>query len=136
MAQRQWVINRGVVKWSWTLSVMAMLVAGTARSGTIVAWGSNNQGQCNVPSLRSNVVAISAGGDSHSLALKSDGTVVAWPGGSASAVPTNLTNATAIAAGYSFSLALRSDGTVAAWGSSAGTNLPAGLSNVTAVAAG
>ena len=45
--------------------------------GTVVAWGSNTSGQCNVPRRLIDVVAIEAGG-SHSLALKEDGTVVAW----------------------------------------------------------
>ena len=47
-----------------------------------VAWGcertrSLDYGQCNVPSALSGVTAIAAA-NSHSLALKSDGTVVAW----------------------------------------------------------
>jgi hypothetical protein len=39
--------------------------------GTVVAWGWNNYGQCNVPAGLSNVVAVAAGGY-HSLALKVD----------------------------------------------------------------
>ena len=45
--------------------------------GTVVAWGSNLSGQCNVPAGLSDVTAI-AGGYAHSLALKSDGVVIAW----------------------------------------------------------
>ena len=60
-----------------------------------------------VPAGLTNVVAI-AGGHSHSLALKSDGTVVAW--GSTSSgetlVPPGLSNVTSIAAGGVESLAL------------------------------
>jgi alpha-tubulin suppressor-like RCC1 family protein len=48
-----------------------------ADSGKVVAWGYNGQGQTNVPSGLTDVKAISAGGY-HSLALKDDGTVVAW----------------------------------------------------------
>ena len=137
MTKRRWVFSQGVASWGVLLCLTGLLTAGHVSAGTVVAWGRNNQGQCNVPSLRSNVVAISAGGDCHSMALKSDRTVAVWgSAGSLRAVPENLTNATAIAAGYAHSLALRSDGTVAAWGSSAGTNLPAGLSNVAAIAAG
>ena len=45
--------------------------------GTVVAWGDNQFGQCNVPDGLNDVVSIVCG-DFHSLALKSDGTVVAW----------------------------------------------------------
>ena len=43
----------------------------------MVAWGDNDYGQCNVPAGLSGVVAVAAGAY-HSLALKADGTVVAW----------------------------------------------------------
>ncbi|MDC1486670.1 hypothetical protein N8134_03945, partial [Flavobacteriales bacterium] len=45
--------------------------------GTVVAWGSNSDKQCDVPFGLTNVVAVQAG-DRHSLALKEDGTVIAW----------------------------------------------------------
>ena len=47
-------------------------------NGTILAWGDNTYGECNVPgALTTNVLAIAAG-NGHSLALKMDGTVAAW----------------------------------------------------------
>jgi alpha-tubulin suppressor-like RCC1 family protein len=72
---------------------------------------------CNPPPGLSNVVAISAGGH-YSLALKSDGTVVAWGSDSANQckIPEGLSNVIAIAAGGNHNLALKSDGTVVAWG--------------------
>src|SRR5438128_2215120 len=90
---------------------------------------------CLLGSLPKLVVAISGGG-SPSLALNSDGTVVAW-GNSQTNVPAGLTNIIAIACG-SHSLALRADGTVVAWGdnSSGQANVPAGLTNVVAIAGG
>ncbi len=63
--------------------------------------GRQHFGQTNVPSGLTNAVAI-AGGAVHSLALKSDGTVVAWGDNNfgQTNVPTDLTNVVAIAAGY------------------------------------
>ncbi len=85
------------------------------------------------------MVAIIAS-DSHDLALRSDGTVVAfgYPNFGEAITPAGLDNVVAIAAGQYHSLALRSDGTVAAWGSNSDgqITLPAGLSNVVAIAAG
>jgi alpha-tubulin suppressor-like RCC1 family protein len=94
----------------------------------------------------SNVTAVAAG-DSHNLALKADGTVVAW--GAASngqdyvplAVPDGLSNVVAVAAGEGHNLALRADGTVAEWGlifdwGWVPALAPSGLTNVKAIAAG
>jgi alpha-tubulin suppressor-like RCC1 family protein len=83
--------------------------------------------------------AIAAGGE-HSLALRTNGTVLAWGGNThgQTNVPADLSNVTAIAAGYYHSVALKSDGTVVAWGrnSDGETNVPPGLSNVVALSAG
>jgi hypothetical protein len=91
------------------------------------------------------VTAIAAGVD-HSLALKGDGTVVAWGCGAGTdfgqcSVPSGLAGVIAVAAGYAQSLALRGDGSVVAWGCGAGTDsgqcsMPSGLAGVTAIAAG
>ena len=48
-----------------------------APPGTVVVWGSHLGGSTNVPPGVTNVTAIAAGA-SLSLALKSDGTIVAW----------------------------------------------------------
>jgi alpha-tubulin suppressor-like RCC1 family protein len=137
------------------------------------AWGSNMAGQLGnggTGSLVPYPVAIEglkgvkalAAGANHSLALLSDGTVMAWggnesgqlgDGGTAeSDVPVRvpgLSEVTAIAAGNEYSLALLSDGTVMAWGTNdqgqlgdgklASSDVPvavSGLSGVTAIAAG
>jgi len=82
-----------------------------------------------------NVVAIAAGAN-QSLALKGNGTVVAWGDDyyGETNVPTGLTNVVAIAAGGYYSLALKGDGTVVAWDDHPG--FPTGLTNVVAIAAG
>jgi len=74
-------------------------------------------GQVDVPGDLNQVVAI-AGGDSHSMALKSDGTVVAWGDNSQgqASVPANLGRAVFIAAGGAHSLAVKEGGAIAAWG--------------------
>src|SRR5205823_13817071 len=65
------------------------------------------------------VIAIAAG-SFHSLAVKKDGTVVAWGCGindfGQCSVPGGLTGVVAVAAGDTQSIALRSDGTVLARG--------------------
>lgn len=91
------------------------------------------------PAGLTNVVAVAAGAY-HSLALKSDGTVVAWgwdAGGQVSGAAA-LTNITHVAGGYAFSLALKNDGTLVAFGdnSDGQLTLPATAMNVTAIACG
>src|SRR4051794_17321081 len=48
-----------------------------ALAGEVVAWGENDSGQISVPAGLTNVVAVAANVN-HSLALRIDGTVVAW----------------------------------------------------------
>jgi hypothetical protein len=79
-------------------------------TGTVVAWGCGiDLGQCSVPSGLSGVTAVAAG-FSHSLAVKGDGTVVAWgcngPDFGQCSVPGGLSGVTAVAAGRWHSLAL------------------------------
>ena len=123
--------------------------------GTVLSWGENGEGQLGhgpvgtfprpgqamppVPSPRA-VVGLSGvtqivAGTRFAIALRDDGTVVAWGdgqlgalgdgkgtgSGSHYAVPfprpvTGLSNVVGIAAGYSFGLALRNDGSVWGWG--------------------
>ncbi len=112
---------------------------GLRYDGSLVLWGSNQFGICNVPSGLSGVVAI-AGGGSFAAALKSDGTVVAWGYNlyGQTDVPGDLADVVAITAGTYHVLALKRDGTVVAWGRNefGQINVPAGLSGVVAVAAG
>ena len=78
------------------------------------AWGNHWDGQCDVPTGLSNVVAVAAGGN-HSLALRADGTVAAWGynGYGQCRLPAGLSGVVAIAAGGYHSLTMGSDGTVA-----------------------
>lgn len=124
--------------------------------GTVVAWGSNADGKLGIGTIGgqfaapqavgglTNVTAIAVGLD-HSLALRGDGTVVAWgqndvcqlgqndttTRSAATPVP-GLANVTAIAAGGAHSFALRSDGAIFAWGFNANGQL--GLGSVSTAA--
>jgi alpha-tubulin suppressor-like RCC1 family protein len=142
-----------------TLTSVVAIAAGREHSlalranGTIVAWGDDEAGELGDSSpnadqaaprqvvgvggsgILTNVIAIAAGGD-HNLALRGDGTVVAWgydfcgqlgdgasPGNATSPKVVvgiggtgTLTSVTAIAAGINHSLALRTGGVAVAWG--------------------
>jgi alpha-tubulin suppressor-like RCC1 family protein len=110
-------------------------------NGNVLAWGSDFGGQLgdNIPKVNkptpvavsgaSNIIAV-AGGFFHSLAIKADGTMLAWGSdtygelGDGSqvnpqgipVVVANTNSIVAIAAGLHLSLALKSDGTVQSWG--------------------
>jgi hypothetical protein len=85
-------------------------------------------------------VAFIGSGTEHCLAVKSNGTMVAWGFNAKNQtnVPPGLTNAAAVTGGLAHSLALRKDGTVIGWGnnSSNQTNVLSDLTNVFAIAAG
>lgn len=83
--------------------------------GSIIPWGCNGDGQCDVPQGY-DFVAIAAG-DCHSLALKADRSLVAWgcnDHGQCDVPQGN--NFLAIAAGGYRSLALKTDGSIVGWG--------------------
>jgi alpha-tubulin suppressor-like RCC1 family protein len=129
-------------------SDIVAIAAGVAHSlalksdGTVLAWGDDEFGQLGndaaslasstpvVVSGATNIVAIAAGGN-HSLALKSDGTLLAWGANFSGEIGdgtfvdkfipvavagSNSNNIVAIACGLNHSLALKKDGTVLAWG--------------------
>jgi IPT/TIG domain/Regulator of chromosome condensation (RCC1) repeat len=142
-------------------------------NGTVMAWGDDASGQLGDGSSESvsstpvavsglsGVVAIAAGAE-HSLALLSNGTVMAWGANESGQLGTGnlnesdvpvavkgLSGVAAIAAGREFSLALLKTGTVMAWGNNESgqlgdggvkqSDVPVavkGLSGVAAIAAG
>jgi alpha-tubulin suppressor-like RCC1 family protein len=108
------------------------------RDGTVESWGTGWNGfdflTINPPADLSNVVAIAAG-QSHGLALKVDGRVVAWGDNlhGETNVPVTLSNVIAIAANQYKSLALSADGTLTAWGQ---TDTPPNETNAVGIASG
>ena len=127
--------------------------------GSVVAWGCpggtstvppqpSDYGQCAVPAAAQSGVTAIAAGFYQSLALKSDGSVVAWGCGSSGgfnqdfgqcSVPAEAgSGVKAIAAGIYHSLALK-DGRVLAWGCRGGAGVctlpPTATSGVTAISA-
>ncbi len=100
------------------------------KDGTVIAWGNNAEGGCNVPAGLDSVTAVAAS-NRHSLALKQDGTVVAWGGRKGeSNVPDGLSDVVDISAGQDFSAALTMNGRVVVWGQPTDygqCDVPAGL---------
>ncbi len=123
--------------WGSVTSQVAALTVQLFSPGSVVAWGDNSLGgQTTIPIGLTNVVEIAAG-EAHSLALKSDHTVVAWgynDWGEAT-VPSGLSNVVLIAAGGVNSLSLKSNSTVVAWGfdGTGATDVPSGLTNVVGI---
>jgi hypothetical protein len=132
------------------LTAVYSLHCAPAAGGTAIEWFNPGypfvfpgQERVPMPPDLTNTVAIAAGGwflsPSHSLALRDDGTIVAWGDNSSGQadVPPGLSNVVAIAAGDGHCMALTDEGRVVTWGFDLGKDdITAGLSNVVAIAAG
>ncbi len=100
--------------------------------GPVAAWGRNLSNESLPPPNLSDVIAI-AGTSGAGFAVRTNGRIVAWGGGSVTNVPANATNIVAIASsGNGATATLRADGIVVGWN---GAALPP-LSNVVSVAVG
>lgn len=120
--------------------VLAGLVASgavRAQEGSIIAWGNNESGQCDVPEPNADFVAV-AGYWQHNLGLRVDGSIAAWGNNEYGQcnVPEPNAEFAAIAAGYMHSLGLKSNGTIVAWGWSQMCDVPEPNAGFVAIAAG
>ena len=110
-----------------TIPGVCQAQTGTLADASIVAWGLNSYGQCDVPSGYTFIGM--GGGGVHVPALRSDGSLIAWGNNDYGQcnVPVGY-SFTDVAAGGFHSVALRSNGTLAAWGrnTSGQVNVPAG----------
>jgi uncharacterized delta-60 repeat protein len=121
-------------------SVFNVHVAAAPTSGTmVIPWGAEPAGAgtvINPPVGLSDVVSVAAG-NFHAVALKADGTVVAWGSSTygATSVPSGLRDVVAVSASAYQSLALKADGTVVSWGNyfSSSLPVPADLQRVVAI---
>ena len=90
---------------------------GLREDGTVVGWGSNDEGECDAPAGK--FVAVSAG-RGHSLGLREDGTVVGWGSNDYGECDAPVGKFIAVSAGgengEGYSLGLREDGTIVGWG--------------------
>ncbi|HZN40138.1 MAG TPA: hypothetical protein VFD82_15130, partial [Planctomycetota bacterium] len=98
-------------------------------NGSVLAWGDNSFGQCNVPALPTGLsyVEVSAG-RRHTVARRSDGSVVAWGDNAygqcnVPALPAGVSYVEVAASGWNIqgletdhTVARRSDGSLVAWG--------------------
>lgn len=120
------------------LALLCLGAASNTQAQELVGWGDNRFNQASPPDIRD--ITQVAAGSHHNVALRSDGTVIAWGSnwtGQAD-VPEGLTDVVQVAAGSKHTVALRGDGTVVAWGANleGQTDVPEGLTGVTQIAAG
>jgi hypothetical protein len=81
-AKKSPLAARPVIAFCLLSCIFTLLLSSVALAGSVVAWGYNYNGQCNVPLPNVGFIAISSNWY-HSLGLKNDGSIIAW-GSSAS----------------------------------------------------
>jgi alpha-tubulin suppressor-like RCC1 family protein len=98
----------------------------------VVCWGSNEYGQCDVPAILEDVVAVHCGAY-FTAALLMKGTVICWGHNESGQcdVPAGV-NFVAVSCGYSHTSGITQAATVVCWGDHVGgiCNVPEGLKNV------
>jgi alpha-tubulin suppressor-like RCC1 family protein len=102
----------------------------------VIAWGTNNFGQLDVPPGLTNVISI-ATAPYAAIALTAEGRLVPWGDNRNGQlnIPGGLPPVSAVALGFSHGNVLLPDSTVLGWGSGQGAQVPFGLTNVVSIAA-
>lgn len=119
-----------------TIAAGSRHTVGLKADGTVVASGSNNDGQCNVSNW-GDIVAVSSG-NYHTVGLRSNGTVVAAGSNQRNQCDvSSWADIVAVSAGDTHTIGLKTDGTVVAVGSNSKTQCKVSAWNcIVAVSAG
>lgn len=108
-------------------------------NGSVVAWGWNSYGQCNVPAALGPFAGVAAG-EIHSAAVRSNGAVACWGSNFSgmSSPPAGLAAVSQVVASGDFTCALKSNGVPVVWGSNDNgqRDVPPDLGVVVQLAAG
>ena len=86
---------------------------GLRRSGSVVCWGLNEDGQVTPPA--GEFASVSAGGE-HTCGVKQDGSVACWGSNGHGQAAPSTGEFTSVSAGAAHTCGLRRDGSVACWG--------------------
>ena len=118
------IVDSATIDWAdagsgppWGLHYGVIEINTESTTGSIIAWGSNDNGQCEVPEPNEQFTAIAAG-YVFSLGLKGDSSIVAWGYNEYGQcdVPAPNEGFVAIGRGVEHSLGLKDDGSISAWG--------------------
>lgn len=113
-------------------AIAGLCGTGAATAGQVRAWGWDSDGQISTLPAGNSYIAIAAG-DSHGLALRSDGAIIAWGQNDHGECTVPAGTYRTVAAGAEFSLAIRTNGSLAAWGNNSDgqvSKVPAGTNFV------
>ncbi len=124
-----------------SVSVGSDFVVAQLGNGSIIVWGSNAQGQGNVPPNLENVIDFTSTSTGSVAVLLKNGTVIAWGNnnkGQTNVPPILANNVTYVVGANSNFIALTTQGDVVAWGDNTfgQCNIPTGMGKIVNIAVG